>query len=96
MMQTQESVFRKLRALKPNYPNLKRLRVFGSVVKGTATKESDVDVLVDFRETPSLFDLGGMVADFEESLGCRVDIVMADSLIPELRDIILNEAVDVG
>ncbi len=94
-MQTQEDVFRKLRALKPNYPNLKRLRVFGSVVKGTTTKESDVDVLVDFRETPSLFDLGGMVTDFEESLGCRVDLVMTDALIPELKDIILNEAVDV-
>lgn len=95
MMETQEQVFRKLRTLKPNYPNLKRLRVFGSIVKGTATEDSDIDVLVDFKETPSLFDLGGMVSDFEESLGRSVDLVMTDALIPELKDIILNEAVDV-
>lgn len=94
-MQTPQEVFQKLRALRPNYPNLKRLRVFGSVVKGTATEESDVDILVDFTETPSLFDLGGMISDFEENLGCRVDLVMTDALIPELKDIILGEAVDV-
>lgn len=94
-MQTQEIVFQRLRELKPHYPNLKRLRVFGSIIKGTATEKSDVDVLVDFNETPSLFDLGGMVSDFEESLGCRVDLVMTDALLPELKDIILNEAVDV-
>lgn len=94
-MDTKEQVLQKLRALKPNYPNLKRLRVFGSVVRGTATQDSDIDVLVDFNETPSLFDLGGMASDFEDSLGRPVDLVMSDALIPELKDIILREAVDV-
>jgi len=90
-----QEIMEQLRTLKPNYPNIRRLRLFGSAVKGRMDKDSDIDLLVDFKQVPDLFEIGGMVTDFEERLGKKVDLVMTDALIPELRDIILSEAVDV-
>lgn len=90
-------LIRKLRNLKPRFSEmgLKRVRVFGSVARGEDRPDSDLDLLIDFYETPSLFDLGGLKSDLEAELGVEVDISMPDSLIPELRDIILSEARDV-
>lgn len=87
----------RLKALKPKFSdmNLKRVRVFGSVIRGDAKPDSDIDLLVEFYKDPTLFDLGGLQTELEEKLGCSVDISMPSSLIPELRDIILNEAQDV-
>lgn len=87
----------KLRALKPKFQdmNLKRVRVFGSVIRGDARPDSDIDLLIEFYRDPTLLDLGGLQIELEEKLGCPVDISMPSSLIPELRDIILQEAQDV-
>ena len=87
----------KLRLLKPRFADygLKRVRVFGSLARKEGHAGSDLDLLVDFYKTPSLFDLGGLKSDLEEKLGIPVDISMPESLIPELRDIILREARDV-
>lgn len=49
-------------------------RIFGSVARGTATAESDVDVLVDFDEDASAFDQIGLIQDLEELLGRSVDV----------------------
>lgn len=87
----------RLRALKLKFSdmNLKRVRVFGSVIRGDARPDSDIDLLIEFYKDPTLFDLGGLQIELEEKLGCAVDISMPSSLIPELRDIILSEAQDV-
>ena len=69
------------------------VRVFGSVVRGDNTQASDVDVLVKTRPGCSLLDLGGLLEDLQEMLGCRVDIVTEDGLKPRLRARVLREAV---
>lgn len=55
--------------------------VFGSVVRGEATAESDVDFLCDYElERTSGFFPGGLVADLEDFLGCEVDVVFPSAL----------------
>ena len=69
------------------------VRVFGSVVRGDHTQASDVDVLIKTRPGCSLLDLGGLLEDLQELLGCRVDLVTEDGLKPRLRARVLREAV---
>ncbi len=61
------------------------VRVFGSVSRGEATADSDVDFLVDLEQGRSLFDLGGLLMDLQEFLGCRVDVVTEKGLRPRIR-----------
>ena len=69
------------------------VRVFGSVARGDNTDDSDVDLLVKPRPGCSLFDLGGLLEDLQEMLGCRVDLVTEDGLKPRLRERVLREAI---
>ena len=69
------------------------VRVFGSVARGESTEASDVDLLVKTRPGCSLFDLGGLLEDLQELLGCRVDLVTEDGLKPRLRERVLREAI---
>ncbi|MGO9203074.1 MAG: nucleotidyltransferase family protein [Limisphaerales bacterium] len=69
------------------------VRVFGSVVRGDSTEASDVDLLIATLPGCSLFDLGGLLADLEDLLHCRVDLVTDDGLKPRLRERVLREAV---
>jgi uncharacterized protein len=69
------------------------VRVFGSVVRGENTEASDVDLLIKTRPGCSLLDLGGLLADLEELLHCRVDLVTDDGLKPRLRERVLREAI---
>jgi len=68
------------------------IRIFGSVAKNTASIDSDVDFLVDLDETRSLIDLGGLLMDLQELLGCKVDVVTENGLHWYLKDKILQEA----
>ncbi len=67
--------------------------VFGSYVRGEQKRKSDLDVLVDFSETPSLFEFVELEDFLSQKLGIKVDLVMRDSLKPRIRDSILKEAV---
>jgi len=69
------------------------VRVFGSVARGDNTEKSDVDLLIKPRRGCSLFDLGGLLEDLQELLGCRVDLVTEDGLKPRLREHVLKEAI---
>jgi uncharacterized protein len=69
------------------------VRVFGSVARGEATEGSDVDFLIKTQCGCSLFDLGGLLEDLQELLGCRVDLVTEDGLKPRLRQQVLQEAI---
>jgi uncharacterized protein len=78
-------------ALELHRPEIRRIvaahgasnpRVFGSVVRGTDTENSDIDFLVDPVKEFSLFDIGGLVADLEKVLGVPVDLAFPS----ELRD----------
>ena len=68
------------------------VRVFGSVARGDATEDSDIDLLVDPQPGMSLFDLGGIDWRLEELLGVKVDVVPARSLREGIRDRVLAEA----
>jgi len=69
------------------------VRVFGSVARGEADLDSDVDFLVDLEMGRSLLDLGGLLMDLQELLGCRVDVVTEKGLRQRIRDRVLREAV---
>ena len=59
------------------------LRVFGSVARGDVNQDSDVDLLVNFREGTSLFELSGFRQDLQELLDISVDVVEDH---PKLRE----------
>jgi predicted nucleotidyltransferase len=69
------------------------VRVFGSVARGEADLLSDVDLLVDMKPGRSLFDLGKLLADLEDLLGYKVDVVTEKGLRQEMRERVLQEAV---
>ena len=71
-----------------------RVRVFGSVARGTERPDSDVDILVD-AGTASLFDLAAMEEEIERLLGRRVQVVSEAGLKPRVREMVLDEAVAV-
>jgi uncharacterized protein len=50
------------------------VRVFGSVARGEASPQSDIDFLVTFEDGASLYDLSGIVLDLKDLLGCDVDV----------------------
>jgi predicted nucleotidyltransferase len=54
------------------------VRVFGSVARGEATSNSDVDFLVSFRDNASLYELSGLQQGLQELLGYSVDVVTDD------------------
>ena len=70
-----------------------KVRLFGSVARGEADEGSDIDFLVDLEAGRSLFDLGGLLMDLRELLGCEVDVVTERGLKARIRDRVLNEAV---
>ena len=69
------------------------VRVFGSFARGDAGPDSDVDLLIDAGPQTSPWFPGGLVADLEELLGRRVDVVESVALHHLLRDRVLAEAV---
>lgn len=73
----------------------RNVRVFGSVVRGEAGPESDVDLLVEAGPSTSAWFPGGLIADLEDVLGRRVEVVTERGLAPELRERVLREAVPV-
>lgn len=68
------------------------VRVFGSAARGEAGAGSDIDLLVEFEPGRSLLDQAGLVAELEELLGCKVDVVTEKGLYWLLRRRILKEA----
>jgi predicted nucleotidyltransferase len=69
------------------------IRVFGSVARGEAVEDSDVDFLIEVGGPTTPWFPGGLVADLEDLLGCRVDVVEEASLEEGARRVILREAV---
>ncbi|MEO8591741.1 MAG: nucleotidyltransferase family protein [Candidatus Solibacter sp.] len=68
------------------------LRVFGSVARGEANENSDLDLLVAWEPGRSLMDHAGLVEDLQELLGMKVHVGTEQSLHWYVRDRILREA----
>jgi len=71
----------------------RNVRIFGSVARGEARPDSDVDFLVDMEEGRSLLDLGGLLMDLQDLLHCKVDVVTEKGLRERIRHRVLREAV---
>jgi len=69
------------------------VRIFGSVARGEAGPESDVDVLVNLEPGRSLLDHVALWQDLEELFGCKVHVVTEGGLHWYIRDRVLKEAV---
>lgn len=72
-----------------------RIRVFGSIARGDSDEKSDVDFLVNLEAGRSLFDLGGLQYELQESLALPVDVVTEDGLKGNTRQKILAEAKEI-
>jgi len=69
------------------------VRIFGSAVRGEATPESDIDLLVDTGSDISSWFPAGLIIDLQELLGWRVEVVTERGLNPFLREHVLREAI---
>ena len=71
----------------------RNVRVFGSLARGQADEQSDVDFLVEMEPGRTLLDMGGLLMDLRELLGRDVDVVTERTLKPRVRTRVLREAV---
>lgn len=69
------------------------VRIFGSMARGDARPDSDIDFLVDLEAGRSLLDLGGLLMDLQDLLHCKVDVVTEKGLRSRIRARVLQEAV---
>ncbi len=69
------------------------VRIFGSVARGEATENSDVDFLVAFNNQTSLLDRAGLLIDLQDLLHCAVDVVSDRAIKPYLSPYILKDAI---
>jgi predicted nucleotidyltransferase len=99
IQQTADSIeiIEKLRLIKPMLQKdmgIRRLRVFGSVARGEAGPDSDVDLIADFETLPG-WDYFVMDEKIGALLNRKVDLATEASLHPRLKSRILSEARDV-
>jgi predicted nucleotidyltransferase len=88
-------VLRKHRAELTERYNVGSLSIFGSVARGEAHPDSDVDVLVEFAHPVGLFAFIGLQQYLESLLGRKVDLSTPRSLRPRIKGRVLREAVRV-
>lgn len=67
-------------------------RIFGSVLKGNDTEQSDLDLLVEPQPKTTMFDLCGLKDELETLLGIKVDILTPRSLPEKFREQVLRSA----
>ncbi len=95
-MRTFEEIKRDLINLKPVLKEkykVKEIGIFGSYVKSKQRKKSDLDILVEFEEVPTLFEFIRLENYLSKVLGVKVDLVMKSSLKPYIGKIILQEVI---
>ncbi len=73
--------------------NINKLGIFGSYIRGEQKKGSDLDILIDYDEPPTLIALIEIENRLSELLGVKVDLVTRKGLKPRLRKQILGEVV---
>jgi predicted nucleotidyltransferase len=69
------------------------IRIFGSVVRGEAGPDSDIDFLIDVGTKTSSWFPAGLILDLQEILGQPVEVVTEKALNPYIREHVLREAV---
>jgi predicted nucleotidyltransferase len=74
---------------------VKKAGLFGSIVRGEATEQSDVDLLVEAPKDISLLGFVHIMHELEDVLGRKVDLVEYSAVKPALRERILAEEVSI-
>jgi uncharacterized protein len=87
-LQTHREAIREI-ALKHRVCNV---RVFGSVLHGEDTEESDLDLLVDPTSETTLFDIGAIRYELKKLLGISVDVLTPGALPDSFKDRVIKEA----
>ena len=94
---TKADLLKRIREQRLALEGRRRVRIagiFGSYARSEQRHDSDVDVLVEQRGA-TRFDLGGLLTDLEELLGCRVDIVSTRGLRKEIEPSVLNDLISI-
>jgi uncharacterized protein len=78
-----------------NRYKVQSLSIFGSYVRNEQTERSDVDLLVEYWEPVSLFDVVDTELYLSDLLGMKVDLILKRSIHSEIREAVLREAVPV-
>lgn len=86
-----QAIITALRKL-PQQHNIRKVSLFGSCARGSINKNSDVDLLVEFVEPASLFDLYDIEQIFSQSLNRTVDLTTPDGLSKHIKAQVVNEA----
>jgi len=73
--------------------NIARIGLFGSYARGTPRADSDIDLLIEFKQTPGLLQLAELRIMLEECFCCRVDIATTEMLASDMKDNVLGEVV---
>jgi predicted nucleotidyltransferase len=71
--------------------NVKSMALFGSFARGEERRDSDVDILIEFKN-PTFRNYMGLLHDLEKLLGKKVDLVCKDALHNRIKPYILREA----
>ena len=71
--------------------DVKRAAFFGSFARGEAKKDSDIDILVEFRGNKSLLDLVKLEMELEKALDKKIEVITYNSIHPLLKDIISKD-----
>ena len=93
-MTSRDEITATLRAIRADIEARHPIRlvgIFGSVARGEATAESDVDILAEFRPGLSLYRLGSVMIELEEKLGRPVDIIFEEGLKDWVRSSVLAD-----
>ncbi|PCJ50973.1 MAG: nucleotidyltransferase [Gammaproteobacteria bacterium] len=73
--------------------NVDSLSVFGSVARDEASEESDIDILVDFSETPGIFGFLQLKTYLEKILSTPVDLVTKNAIKKQMSEAILRDSI---
>ena len=71
--------------------DVSKIGIFGSMARGEATEQSDIDLIVEFSERKSLLALVALERKMSETLGRQVDLLTEAAISPYLRDTIMND-----
>jgi hypothetical protein len=73
--------------------NVQKLCLFGSMARGEATQNSDIDLLIKFSKRKSLLDMILLENELTEKIGRKIDLLTESAISPYLKDRINNELV---
>lgn len=87
----EQAIITALRKL-PQQHNIRKVSLFGSCARGSINETSDVDLLVEFIEPASLFEMYDIEQVFSQSLNRPVDLTTPDGLSKHIKSQVLSEA----